>query len=299
MSTLAILGGLFVFAALQAVYWRVAARRAGSVALLRSRLHLGNQQELLVRARTQEDSLAILLTQSGLGWTKGSFTRRVAVAAAIGGALGGLRGGFVGVLIVGALAAGGVYYYLIFTRDRRLQKVAEQMPRALELMTLTLRAGHALPRAVDVVSSEIPAPLGQELRRVADETALGRPIEESFAAMNRRLPGVPPLRALVTGIAVLGRSGGNLIEVIDRVIEYSAQQAQFQRRVRALTAESRSSAFILGALPPAFGVLASFVGRGYLNSLVTDPLGRTMGIAAVSFWLLGVIWIRRLSKLEA
>ncbi len=292
----AVVGALMVFAAAQAVYWRLAARRADSVELLRSRLRIGDD-EAFVRARAGGDALAVLLAQSGLPWTKGGFTRRLAIVATVAGILGGIRAGLEGAIALGALGAAGIYYYLVFTRDRRIRLVTDQMPRALELMTLTLRAGHALPRAVAVVADEMPAPVGLELRRVAEETSLGRPIEEAFAAMNRRLPGVAPLRALVTGIAVLGRTGGNLIEVLDRVVDYSTQQAQFRQRLRALTAENRASGFILGSLPPAFAVIAGVVGKSYIGVLFTDPLGRTLGLAALGFWGAGILWIRHMARL--
>ena len=62
--------------------------------------------------------------------------------------------------------------------------------------------------------------------------------------------------------------------------------------------ETRASAFILGALPPVFAALASIVGRGYLAALFTDPLGRMLGIVACAFWIAGILWIRRLTRIE-
>jgi tight adherence protein B len=209
-----------------------------------------------------------------------------------------VRAGLEGAIALGAVGAGALYYYLLYVRDRRIKLVGAQMPRALELMTLTLRAGHSLQRSVEVVADEMPAPTGGELRRVAEETALGRPIEEAFAAMSRRLPGVPPLRALVTGIAVLGQTGGNLIEVLERVVDFSSQQAQFQQRVRALTAENRASGLILALLPPGFAVMTTLISTDYFSKLLTEPLGRTMALAAFGFWLSGVMWIRRLIQVE-
>jgi len=286
-----------LFAAVQAGYWLTVARRGAAVDRLRARLRVGGDEELL-RARAQEDALAVLLAQSGLGWTKVAFIRRLVIIAATAGALGGIRAGLEGAIALGAVGAAGLYYYVVFIRDRRISLVAAQMPRALELMTLTLRSGQSLQRAVEVVAGEMPAPTAEELRRVGEETALGRPIEEAFAAMSRRLPGVPPLRALVTGIAVLGQTGGNLIEVLDRVVAFSAQQSQFQQRVRALTAENRASGLILAMLPPGFAAMTTIVSSTYLSSLFTTSLGRTMAAMALAFWVAGVVWIRRMAQVE-
>ena len=297
IALIVVIGGLAVFSVTQAFYWRVIARRAGAVDLLRSRLQLSSDDGF-ARARAQEDMLAVLLTQSGLTWTKSDFMRRLVAVAGVGGAIGAVRVGLEGGIVLGCLGAAGMYYYLIWCRDRRIQLVAAQMPRALELMNLTLRAGQSLQRSVEVVSEEMPAPTGIELKRVAEETALGRPIEESFAAMNRRLPGVAPLRALVTGIEVLGKTGGNLIEVLERVVDFSAQQSQFQQRLRALTAENRASGLILAMLPPGFALLTTIVSADYLTTLFTTALGRTMALTEFGFWLVGVIWIRRMAELE-
>lgn len=288
---------LTVFTTMQAFYWRAAAQRAASVELLRARLRLPDDDGI-VRARDQADALAVMLAQSGLEWTKTDFLRRAAVVALGLGLLGALRDGFFAGVLCAAIGAGGVYAFVAYKRRERLELVSAQIPRALELMTLTLRSGHALPRAVAVVAKETPAPTGLELRRVAEETELGRPVEEAFAAMNRRLPGVVPLRALVTGINVLGKSGGNLIEVIERIVEFAGQQAQFRQRVKALTAENRASGFILAALPPGFAVMATIVSPGYFDVLGQTSMGRLMALLAFAFWVMGVLWIRSMTELE-
>src|SRR5439155_21041784 len=168
-----------------------------------------------------------------------------------------LAGGAVGSAL---LALGGpvvVYGWMLHKRRIRVDRVNAQLPHALELMLLGLRAGHALPRALELVGEEVPPPAGAELRRVADEHALGRPLEQAFDGLARRLEGSEAVRTLVTGVLVLRQTGGNLIEVIERILDTLSAQEQYRLRLRALTADSRSSGVIPACLPAASALLAT------------------------------------------
>ena len=113
-------------------------------------------------------------------------------------------------------------------RARRLAQCDEQMPQALEIMALALRAGHALPGALHLASQETPAPLCHELRLAHEQHQLGRPIAEVLQAMGQRLPGCAAVETFVVAVAVLQETGGNLIQVIDRIVENARARAGYQ-----------------------------------------------------------------------
>jgi tight adherence protein B len=142
----------------------------------------------------------------------------------------------------------------------------------------------------------MPSPAGDELRRVAEEHALGRPIEDAFLALSRRLPGCDAVRTLVTSILVLRQTGGNLVEVIERIIETLAAQAQYRMRLRAVTSEGRSSGVMLAALPIVFALLAAGADPAYMHLFVEDSAGQTIALITFALWASGSLWIRRLIK---
>ncbi len=288
-----------VFASFAAVGLLIAARRIRATDALRRRLgELRAEHDPLVRAAASEDQSTLdqRLDESGLGWTVGMFVTRVALAALLGLLLGALIGsGFLAVV----LALAGVLAMWIVVgaaRRRRLAVCDEQMPQALEIMALALRAGHAMPKALALAADEAPAPIAHELRRASDEHALGRPVGEVLEALGRRLPGCEAVNTFVVAVLVLQETGGNLISVIDRIVNNARARASYKARLRALTSEGRQSAKLLALLPGAFGVLAMASDKSYVNILIHQGGGRLIGLLAIGLWAIGILWTRRLVR---
>jgi tight adherence protein B len=295
-EVVALTAGATLFVVLQAGYWMNRADRAQLDALLRTRLGGGQTQAplLLQKNRARSMTLSALLEQTHLGWSEMGLVGRATVLAGLGALLGVFVGGAVFVFVFIILALGGLYLFLLRARDARMRKVDAQLPRALEIMVLALRAGQSLPRAVALSAEELPAPMGEELTRVADEQALGRPIEEAFAAMSSRLPGSEAVRTLTSGISVLLQSGGNLVEIIERILEAMSAQAAYRMRLRAVTAEGRSSGMMLIALPLVFAILAVACDASYVKLFLEESTGHLLMTFAIGLWLAGALWIQRL-----
>lgn len=292
VAPLAFVAVISVFAAMM-LLWQAGRVRASDA--LRRRLgQLASDRNELVR--DEVGGFARLVAESGLGWTTGQLVARIAVAAALGLLLGIFLGsGFLAAMLA---LAGCLAMWIVVrrARARRLAQCDEQMPQALEIMALALRAGHALPGALQLAAQESPAPLCHELRRAHDEHALGRPIAEVLTAMGERLPGCAAVETFVVAVAVLQETGGNLIGVIDRIVENARARSGYQARLRALTAEGRQSARLLAMLPGAFFVLAWASDPTYSRMLINDGGGRTILIVTIGLWLAGVMWTRRLVR---
>ena len=115
--------------------------------------------------------------------------------------------GFLGVRL-GVVGGLGMLVVVRAARARRLKKCDEQMPQALEIMALALRAGHALPSALALAADETPPPLAAELQRAADENALGKPLGEVRESLGERLPGRAAVHTLVVAVPGLPGAGG-------------------------------------------------------------------------------------------
>lgn len=243
-----------------------------------------------------DEGLRQLLIESGLGWSLGQFVSRALLAAMLGLLVGVAAGsGFLGVVLalVGALA---LLVFVRAARAQRLKKCDKQMPQALEIMAMALRAGHALPSALTLAAEETPAPLCDELKRADDEVAMGRPLPQVLEALGERLPGCEAVKTFVVAVLVLQETGGNLISVIDRIVENARARSAYLGRLRALTAEGRSSAKLLACLPGAFAILAAATDPTYADFLLYDPAGRMVAGIALGLWLLGIFWTRRLVR---
>jgi tight adherence protein B len=293
--------GVAVFAIAQAIYWFREAKRRSQEHLLQSRMGgvLSETKASLVRISDEEQgAFARLCDQAGLAGSTDQVLR-TAIGAVLALALIGLIVanvvGFIGFAFMGAV---GVYIYLDVLIEKRTAEITDQMPRMIEIIVLALRAGNTLPRAMELASTEVPAPLGTELKRLYEENKMGRSVEDGFVAMSKRLPMVSTLKTIVTSMLILRQTGGNLVEVLERVMENIAAHTQYKQRLKALTAEGRLSASVLMALPGAFGGLMALTQPAYMRPLVESPLGYFMLFMVFTLWGIGSLWVRALLKAQ-
>src|SRR5258708_4150934 len=134
-------------------------------------------------------------------------------------------------------------------RGRRSRKLSEQLPDALDMMGRSLRAGHALSSSFKMVASELPAPISLEFARAFEEQNLGLPFEKAVAQMVKRAPMNRDLKIFAVSVIVQKETGGNLVEIIEKIAETIRQRYRFFGKLDTLTAEGRMSSYILGALP--------------------------------------------------
>jgi tight adherence protein B len=298
IGLVALLAALAMFALLQAgfVAWRVRSRRARVALWARLGLPVEPRRDDLLRDRGTQRGVASLVEQAGLDWTMAGVGLRAGGLTAFLLVFAMMLGEPSLALVALVAGPGAVWLYLLRARRRRLDRLDAQMPRVLEIMTLALRAGHAVPRAVALAADEVPAPAGTELRRVVEEQALGRPLEEAFVALSRRLPACTGIRALVTSVLVLRSTGGNLVEVLERIAEMLVARTQYRLRLRAVTSEGRSSGVMLSALPVVFALMVAWADPNYMRLFIDEPMGRLMALIGGVLWLLGTLWIRRLVR---
>ncbi|MBI4508447.1 MAG: type II secretion system F family protein [Deltaproteobacteria bacterium] len=286
-----------VLGAFMSTYLFRAARRSHVRAVLWRRLGMRENESSLLRSDVVEPSqLDRLVAESGLGWSKGKFIGRMLGSASLGALVGIVMGN---ATVAVLLALGGLATLPIIAnraRSRRLALCDRQIPQALEIMALALRAGHPLPTALAIAASEAPSPICDEISRATDEHELGRPIGDVLVSFGKRLVGSEAAHAFVVAVLVLQQTGGNLITVIERIVENARARSHYEARLRALTAEGRSSARIMAFLPVGFGLLAAMIDPSYARTLVGTSSGNMVLLACVALWLIGLLWTRRLVR---
>lgn len=279
------------------LWWR--ARRIRAQSDVRRRLDTEEERSALLReGDEQPSSIDRLIAASGLMWTPEGFMIRTFLATLLAGLLGALIGGGGLAVFLGLLGAVSLPLYARRAEKRRLALIDEQMPRALELMAMSLRAGHSLSNAVKLAAAEAPSPIGGLLKEVSAEHELGSPLSEVFRRFADRFGECEAVNTFVVAVLILERSGGNLVAVIDRIVETSRARAQYRARLNALTSRGRSSARLLGFLPAIFGAIAAAVDPAYAETLLYDPSGRALLLVVVFLWLSGLFWTRRIARPE-
>jgi tight adherence protein B len=251
----------------------------------------------LARERGVLQRVEALLEQADLPIQAGEalffYLAAVVVLGALGLVLGGAFGGLAVVLVVavvpwmvlGALAA------------QRRRKFTALLPDTLTLLAGTLRAGYSLLQGVEAVSQEVEEPMGKELRRVLAEARLGRPLEDALTDCADRM-GSPDFDWAVMAIKIQREVGGNLAELLNTVADTMLARERLRREVRALTAEGRISAVIIGILPVGLGVVMYAINPDYMRTLFDHSIGKAMVVAAGLLALVGFYWMKKTIEIE-
>ncbi len=303
MTPLLVTVGLMIFAVMQAYYWFRRSRSETRAADLLNRLGglAADVEVSLLRNDQDGDTLNQLikekLLEAGEEPDVSSFYAKAALFGVMGALLGLVLGGGLGsALLVAPVGMLVPYFQLVQKRRARMAAIERGMPEALQVIIISLRAGHPLPKSIETTSLEVKGPIAAELRLLSDELKLGRSVEEAFLNMGQRLSAVSTVRTFVVAVVVLQQTGGNLVEVLSQLVDALHEQAQYARKLAAMTAESRMSANILGGLPPAFLRLLLVIAPNYVAVLFDTGGGLVVLAIALSFYAMGILWLNALLK---
>jgi tight adherence protein B len=211
------------------------------------------------------------------------------VGAAVAGTL--LVGTWLGLLML-VVVPFGARLLVKFKVGRRQAQFADQLDDSLQLMASSLRAGHSLLRAVDAVSQDAASPTAEEFARIVNETRVGRDLGDSLDEVAERM-GSEDFTWVAQAIAIHREVGGNLAEVLDAVGNTIRERNAIRRQVKALSAEGKLSAIVLGALP--FGIVGfvSMTNPSYMHKFTESLAGYAMIAAAVVLMLVGGFWLKK------
>jgi tight adherence protein B len=184
------------------------------------------------------------------------------------------------------------------SRTRRNQKISEQLPDAIDMMVRSLQAGHGSSAGFKLVATEMPLPIAVEFGRCFEEQNVGIEFRDAIENMTNRVPGNLDLRIMAVSLVIQRETGGNLVEILEKIGETVRSRFQFQGKVRTLTAEARISALILGGLPFVAALLINILNPKYMEPLVGDPMGRVMLFSGAVLWMAGFFFMRKLADVE-
>jgi tight adherence protein B len=202
---------------------------------------------------------------------------------------------FSSMLAMAAAAAASFvpFMYVKRARNKRLNTFEEQFPEAVDLLGRALRAGHAFTTGVLMAAEEIPAPVGDEFKKLYDQQNFGMPLPDALHGFAERIPLIDA-RFFATAVLTQRETGGNLGEVLDNLASVIRERFKVKRQVRVLTAHGRITGWILAGFPPALAAAMFAIAPQHMKLLITDPLGIKMIVGALVLQVTGTLIIRKL-----
>jgi len=189
------------------------------------------------------------------------------------------------------------YFWVRRAAARRLRKFEEQLPEAVDMIAVSLRAGHALTTGLLMVAEELANPLRAEFRLVHDQQAYGKPLPDVLREFADRVP-VLDARLFVTAVLTQRETGGNLAEILDKLASVVRERFRVRRQVRSLSAHGRITGWTLALLPPTLAGILLLIAPTHVRILVDDPFGRQLLTGAIVLQIAGMLAIRRIVNVE-
>jgi tight adherence protein B len=193
------------------------------------------------------------------------------------------------------LPVGGLIPYVVIRQRgvRRQRAFDDQLPDLLLTMAASARVGHTFRQSLQSIVTEGEEPASAEFQRVLVENDLGRPLDRALADMAERLRS-RNFSYVVNVVAIQREVGGSLAGLFDMVSETVRNRQQFAKRVRALTATGRISAYVLVAMPFVAAGIMNLLQPGALASFVSSSSGRLLIIVALAGMTVGAIILKKM-----
>jgi len=253
----------------------------------------GSEINLLGSLVPNPENLAKRIRMTGRKWTLNQYSAACAITFFVFTALLYMRGFPPLMALMVGLAAGlGLPHWWISRLIRkRVDKFNAKFPDALELLVRGLRSGLPITETLTVVSSEVPGPVGEEFRQITERIRIGKSMDQSLQETADRL-GTPEFQFFVISLAIQRETGGNLAETLSNLATVLRQRSQMKLKIRAMSSESKASAYIIGALPFIVFGLICWINFNYMAPFFTpDPTGlfglsimQLVGIGGM-FWM--------------
>lgn len=243
------------------------------------------------------DNLQRQLLQADIYLNPVAFLSIVGMLACIGFLVGttfsNLTGGIIAALPLGMLPV----MFMRWKKRRKAARFEKAMPEAMELLARSLRAGHTLGSTIEMVSLEVPPPLGTEFRITYEEQRLGLSLPQALRRMGERVAS-QDLRYFVTAVMIQAETGGNLAEILENIGGVIRERMMLKGKVKGLTAEGRFSALILGFLPVFTFFVLLYLNQSYVMLLMTDPLGKQMLMGGILSIVLGALVMKKMVTIK-
>ena len=192
---------------------------------------------------------------------------------------------------------GGPHFVIGRMIKRRINKFNASFPDAIELMVRGLRSGLPITETLGIVASEVPGPVGIEFRIVSDKMKIGRTMEAALQDTADRL-GTAEFQFFVITLAIQRETGGNLAETLSNLADVLRKRAQMKLKIRAMSSESKASAYIVGALPFIVFGLVWFINPKYMRGFFIDQRLIVAGIGGMVWMGIGAFIMAKMVNFE-
>jgi tight adherence protein B len=244
-------------------------------------------------------ALALRLHRTGKPWTLSQYAYASAGLALAFAVIIFLKTGSPGLSLgIGLLLGAGIPHMVVgFFIKRRSNAFTTKFPDAIELLVRGLRSGLPVTETLGVVASEVPGPVGEEFKMVTERIKIGKTMEDSLQDTANRL-NTPEFSFFCITLAIQRETGGNLAETLSNLADVLRKRAQMKLKIRAMSSESKASAYIVGSLPFIVFTMIYWINPKYLGGFFTDDRLIVTGLGGLVWMSIGGFIMAKMVSFE-
>lgn len=245
------------------------------------------------------EALAMRLDRTGKGWTVSQYIyASIGLALAVAVVIFIQSGAVLLSLGIGAAVGAGIPHLVVnFQINKRTNAFVSKFPDALELLVRGLRSGLPVTETLGVVAQEVPGPVGIEFRGVVDRIKVGKTMEDALQDTGDRL-GIPEFNFFTITLAIQRETGGNLAETLSNLADVLRKRGQMKLKIKAMSSESKASAYIVGSLPFIVFGMIMWVNPEYIGGFFTDDRLIVAGLGGLCWMGIGVFIMAKMVSFE-
>ncbi len=195
---------------------------------------------------------------------------------------------------IGLLPPPLIINYIVASRQHRFQ---QQFTDAMMIISSSLKAGLNLSQSFEIVSEELAPPISEEFTLVVKENKMGLTLEDCLIHLKQRMP-LDDLGMVITSVSIAQDTGGDLTEIFDQLVVTITEMQKLENKVKTLTVQGRLQGVIMGILPIAFACFVYISNPRNFDVMFQYKIGQILLIWAVFSEIIGIVLIRKLSKVE-
>lgn len=199
---------------------------------------------------------------------------------------------------VGLLIGAGLPHLVIgMLIGKRTNAFNSKFPDGIELLVRGLRSGLPVTETLSVVAQEVPGPVGIEFKGIVERIKIGKTMEDSLQETADRL-GIPEFNFFCITLAIQRETGGNLAETLSNLADVLRKRAQMKLKIKAMSSESKASAYIVGSLPFIVFAMIYWINPSYLATFFTDDRLIVVGLGGLVWMGIGVAIMAKMVSFE-
>ena len=199
---------------------------------------------------------------------------------------------------IGLMVGGGIPHMVVnFFVKKRTNAFTNKFADAIDLLVRGLRSGLPVTETLGVVATEVPGPVGEEFKLVTDRIRIGRTMEEALQETADRL-NTAEFNFFVITLAIQRETGGNLAETLSNLADVLRKRAQMKLKIRAMSSESKASAYIVGSLPFFVFTMVWWVNPKYLAGFFVDERLIITGLGGFTWMAIGAFIMAKMVSFE-